>query len=188
MEKKEALKVIAEKLEKGQSKQEIYKDLLTKVKFKSDLIQYIATVPNYSDKIKYKALNMTLFILLVFISISKFIFGAFLLSQISIYALPFAFLIPVISVYFAVSVWKFRGNMYKPLGMLGIAGILQSLSHADQFAAYNLQQIIIEVIFYIPAILVVILAYFVGTKVFPYYGFWGNLKEDKLALTSEQKP
>ena len=67
MNQKEALKIISQKLEKGQSKQEIFNELISKVKFKSDLIKYIAMVPNYEDRIKYKNLNLVLFLILCFL-------------------------------------------------------------------------------------------------------------------------
>ncbi|MCD6210052.1 MAG: hypothetical protein J7J01_04035, partial [Methanophagales archaeon] len=112
MNQKEALKIISQKLEKGQSKQEIFNELISKVKFKSDLIKYIAMVPNYEDRIKYKNLNLVLFLILCFFAISKFVIAVFMLSQVSLIALPFAFLVPIITIWFAISVWNFRGNMY----------------------------------------------------------------------------
>lgn len=186
MKRKEALKTISEKLKEGQSKQEIYKELSSKVKFKSDLTQYLAMFPSNDDRIKYSALNKTLFSLLIFISISKVIFSALILSRISLFALPFALLVPFLSLYFAYFVWNFWGNMYRPLGMLAIAGLLKSLSNIDQIFSYNWLGVTVEISFYIPTILVIILAYYIGIKAFPYYGFWGNLKEKELNIIAEQ--
>ena len=187
MNRKEILKTVAEKFKEGQTRQQIFKELLPKVKFKSDLIQFIAMVPNHEDRIKYRNLNMLLFSLLVFISISKVIIAALILGQISLMAIPFALIVPFFSIYFAVMVWNFNGQMYRILGMLGIAGLLQSLSKVDQLFSYNLLGITIELLFYVPAILIIVLAYYIGNKAFPHYGLWGNLKEDKLNLKAEQK-
>ena len=186
MKRKEALKIISEKLKEGHSKQQIYKELSSKVKFKSDLTQYLAMVPNYDDRIKYKDLNNILFSLLIFISVSKIFFSALILSRISIFALPFAFIVPFLSLYFAFFVWNFYGNMYRPLAMIAIAGLLKSLSNFDRLFSYNWLGISIELAFYIPTILVIILAYYIGIKAFPYYGFWGNLKENEMNLAVGQ--
>lgn len=183
MKKQEALKIISENLKKGQSKQQIYTALSSKVQFKSDLTQYMAMVPGNEDRIKYNGLNTILFSLLVFIAVSKLIIAALILSRISLMAMPLAIFIPFLSLYFAVSVWHFRGNMYRPLGMIGIAGLLNSLSNIDQFFSCNWVDITIEFLFSIPTVLVIILAYYIGIKAFPYYGFWGNLNEKEMRLT-----
>lgn len=183
MNKKEAFEAIELKLEQGQSKYEIYQELLSKVQFKSDLIQYIAIVPAYEDRIKYNALNQVLFYLLMAIVILKLLIAALILGSISFLALPVAFFVPLISLYFAVSVKKFRGNMYRLLGMLSVGGILNSLANIEQFAGYTFYQVMLELVFWLPAVLVVCLSYYIGIKVFPYYGFWGNLKEDRLRAT-----
>jgi len=57
----------------------------------------------------------------------------------------------------------------------------------DQFSTYTPSLLVMDAIFFwIPAILVIFIAFFIGFKVFPYYGFWGNLKEEKLLLTVQQ--
>jgi len=76
--------------------------------------------------------------------------------------------------------------MYRPLGMIAFAGLLKSLSNVDQVFSYNWLGVTIEISFYLPTILVIILAYYIGIKAFPYYGFWGNLKEKELNVIAEQ--
>jgi hypothetical protein len=183
MNRKEALEAIEKNLEQGKSKAEVYQELLSKVQFKSDLTQYIAIVPSYEDRVKYNAVNMLLFYLLVFISATKLLFASLVLGSISLFALPLALLVPLISIYFAVSVKRFRGNMYRLIGMLVVAGILQGLSNIEQFSEYTFQQMMFELVFWLPAALIIFLSFFIGVKVFPYYGFWGNLKEDQLKET-----
>jgi len=185
MKQKEALKIISQKLEKGQSKQEIFKELIPKVKYKTDLIKWMAMVPDHEDKVKYRNLNLVLFFLLCFVAISKVVFLLLVLSQVSLLALPFAFLVPIITIWFALSVWNFRGNMYRPLGLIAIADILRSFSSTNQFLTYTPSLVAMNMIFFwIPVILIIVIAFFIAFKVFPYYGFWGNLKEGKLGLTA----
>ena len=183
MKKKEALKEIKKKSEEGLTKKEIFEELSSKVKFKSDLIQYLALVPNYEDRIKYKTLNLILFSILMYVSMSKLIVGALLLGKVSIYALPFALLIPLLTIYFAVMVWNFYGNMYRALGMLGIAGIFKGISATVSIPNYSTEQLIFDsLLSFLPGILIVLLAFYIGKKVFPYYGFFGNVKEDLLGI------
>jgi hypothetical protein len=124
MNRKEAVKTIKQRLQEGKSKKEIFAELSSKVKFKSDLLQYIAMVPSHEDRLKYNKINLILFSLLVFVSVVKFIMAFILLYRISIYMLPIALIVPFFNIYFAVMVWNYWGNMYRILGMLGIASIL----------------------------------------------------------------
>lgn len=180
MNQKEALKTISQKLGTGQSKQEVFNELLPKIQFKSDLIKYLAMVPNYEDKIKYRNLNLLLFLLLCFCAISKFVIALLILSRISLIALPFAFLVPIITIWFAVFVWNFRGNMYRLIGIITFAGVLKRLSNIKQFLTYTPSLMIADTIFFwIPVILIIFIAFYIGLKAFPYYGFWGNLREEK---------
>jgi hypothetical protein len=180
MNRKEAMKTIKQKLQEGKSKKEIFDELSSKVKFKSDLLQYIAMVPSHENRLKYNKINLILFSLLVFVSVVKFIIAFILLSRISIYMLPIALIVPFFSIYFAFMVWNFWGNMYRILGMLGISSILIGISKFESFSSYSSMEIILEIsLFYLPAFLIIFLAYYIGIKVFPYYSFWGLLKEEK---------
>lgn len=185
MDRKEAIKAIEQRAKEGRSKQEIFAEFTSKVKYRSDLMQYIAMVPSNEDRLRYRELNLVLFSLLIFVSVMKLLMAALLFSKISAYLLPLSLLIPVITVYFAVMIWNYRGNMYRILGMLGIAGILNSLSQTKGFSSYSSLAISVEILFnYLPAILIVYLAYYIGNKAFPYYNFWGQLQENKLSLGS----
>jgi hypothetical protein len=67
--------------------------------------------------------------------------------------------------------------------MIGISSILISISNFKSFSSYSSMEIILEIsLFYLPAFLIVFLAYYIGNKVFPYYSFGGQLKEEKLNL------
>jgi hypothetical protein len=63
----------------------------------------------------------------------------------------------------------------RALGLLGAAGIFQGFS-AVRILPFNYGNLVFS---YLPAILIVFLAFYIGYKVFPYYGFWGMLKEDE---------
>jgi hypothetical protein len=121
--------------------------------------------------------------MIVLISVIKILLLYEFLVSVSIYILPLMLFVLFISFFFAVMVWNFRGNMYRILGLLGISGLLKGLSSFDSWSSYSATNWAFQLLLgYIPAILIVILAYYIGFKVFPYYGFWGMLQEKKMNL------
>lgn len=75
--------------------------------------------------------------------------------------------------------------MYRILGLLGIASLLKRIANLEAWGSYATIDWGLDLILvYIPGILIVILAYYIGIKVFPYYGFWGLLQEDKFNLSA----
>ena len=184
MKSKEALKYIEENLKSGQTKKEIYDTLIGKIKFKSDLLQLLAMVPDQQLRVKYDKLNFFLFVLLVVVAAFKIFIVYQTLIDISRYLLPFlVFAISITSVL-AFMVWNFRGYMYRFIGMLGIANIVRNLSkNSDQLSFSNSFGWVMEfLVEYMPTILIIFIAYYIGFKVFPYYGFWGMLDEKRLKI------
>ena len=170
-------------LREGYSKNEIYQELFGKIKFRTDLLQLLAMVPSYEDRMEYRKLNLVLFSLLVFVSITKIVTALLISSRISLFVLPLVLFVPFVSALFAVMVWNFRGNVYRILGLLGIASLLKSLSSFESSSTYASYDMILQVLIsFIPTIIIIILAYYIGFRVFPYYSFWGFLQEDKLNI------
>jgi len=182
LERKEALKFIEAKLREGFSKQEIYKELSTKIYLKSDLLQYLAMVPDPEKRIKFRTINLILFALLIFITILKILTALVFFARISAWLIPLSFIIPFVAIFLAVEVKKFRGYIYRPLGLLGIASLFQSLSHIEDLGRMNPGQLIFEfIVGYLTTILVIVIAFYISAKAFPYYGFLG-LKKEKLNI------
>ncbi|MHC1728801.1 MAG: hypothetical protein AB9866_22830 [Syntrophobacteraceae bacterium] len=194
MKSKEALNIIEQRFKEGKTRGEIFSELSSKVKFRSDLLQYIAMVPDYDTRKKYKTLNSILFYLLILASTTSIIniFFFLLSSNLSILKsaalmaimIPFSF--TFVLLYGAVQVWKYRGNIYRILGGLGIANMFLRLqSYSDSNLSYNMIGIALELVLgVIPMILIVTLCYYIGNKVFPYYSSWGQLQEKKLNIQS----
>lgn len=171
-------------LREGKSKKEIYKELFEKIKLRSDLLQLLAMVPEQELRIHYKKYNILLFWLLILVSAIKVIFATSLLGSISPYMAPFGVIVPFISIFFAFMVWNFRGNMYRILGLLGVASLLKSISNFEAWGSYTAIDWAFDLsLIYIPGLLIVLLSYYIGVKVFPYYGIWGVLQEDKVNIT-----
>lgn len=194
MKSKEALSLIEERFKEGKNRGEIFSELSTKVKFRSDLLQYIAMVPDYDIKQKYKIVNSILFYLLVLVSITSIINIFLLLLSDSFSIVKAAVIISVmipssftfVLIYGAVQVRKFRGNIYCILGGLGVANLLLKFSQYDKLSlSHNMAGIALELMLgAIPMLLIVVLSYYIGKRVFPYYNTFGQLKDTELNIQS----
>ncbi len=186
MNRKDTLKSIELMLQEGKSRQEIFTALSSKVKYRSDLIQYIAMVPTYENRLKYKILNLILFVLIILVTILTFRIGIIYMYTLSLYVLPIVFIVAFIGHYYPVMIYNYRWNMYRVVGLLGIAGICNSASRLMTiFTSHSYIDIVIKILVgYLSSVLIIYLAFYIGSKVFPYYSFWGQLKEDKLHLGS----
>ena len=197
MNKKEALKQIEQRLQEGKTKKEVYVELSSKVKSKfdqnqyivkvrskSDLNQYIAAVPSLEDKLKYRKINLILFSMLVYLGVIRLVTGIVNFTSLSVFMLSITLFIVVICVYLATNVWKFRGNVYRTIVLLGIISILKIISKLYQlYASYTPAELLIEILSgFLPVIICIMLAFYIGRKVFPYYSLWGQIKEEKLYI------
>jgi hypothetical protein len=174
MNGREALKIIEERIRKGHSKKEIFDELSGQVKFKTDLLQLLAMVPSHENRTKYRTANNVLLVLLSIMTILKLIEATYFFIGVSFYMLPLVIVVGSVPVYFVTMVWKFRGIAYRMLGLLGAVGILQGFSALEipGLNHYNLFS-------YLPAVALVFLAFYIGYKAFPYYNFWGILKQEE---------
>jgi len=50
MERKETVEYISSKINEGQLKQQIYRDLLPKIRYKTDLLAYISEFPDLKSR------------------------------------------------------------------------------------------------------------------------------------------
>jgi hypothetical protein len=64
MDRKEALNYIAIKLKDGQTKNAIYRELLPKVPYKSDLLACMAEIPDLQAMRQIKSLNTALIVII----------------------------------------------------------------------------------------------------------------------------
>jgi hypothetical protein len=185
MKGKEALKIIEQRLKEGHSKGEIFSELTGKVKFRTDLLQLLAMVPEEPLRKKYRNLNILLFTLIVLVGTVKIVIAFFALLSLSIYMVSFEIPIALVSAFFAYMVWNFRGYIYRILGLFAIVGFLKSISNFEAWGSYTATDWTLEFLFvYIPGILIGIVSFYIGIKVFPYYGFWGLLQKGKFSVSA----
>ena len=167
---KEINKTIKSELDKGVPRLTILNALSEVYYDKKTIARLIASTPDPLKKSKYQPLNNILLGLLVITIIIKILIGMAVLSTVSLYLIPAAFLFPLISILFAFEVAKFRGYIYKILGILAIAGILKMLSNIGE------SDMVLLLIDVSVSLIIACLAFFIGAKVFPNYGFLGPKK------------
>lgn len=191
MKRKEALRYIEENLKIGSTREELFRDLSSKVTFQSDLIQYMAEIPLLSKK-KYKNYNNLLLVLLLIIFIVK-LFFFFQLVRITqsntTEMLPglilggwFHFLQPFLVIYIAAGVWKFRGKFYLFILFLGAMEILNQLGSISALTS-NTKALFIWAIMLFPVLISMVLSWLILKKMFPFMAFKKISKERLLSYT-----
>lgn len=172
MERGEALQQIEGGLAEGKSRRELFDDLSPNVKFKSDLIEWIAAVPHPEAKARYSKINSTLFALLVFITVLKFISALLWFGKVPLMTIIVANLGCILSAYFAFLVWTYRGKFYRAIGILAFVNVLKSFD-----ADLGTIGILLNVI---PLVLSALLSFYLAQNLFPYYEHFGSVDEKKL--------
>ena len=168
--RKELIQVIEEKLESKISREEILKELSEQYFDKKTIAMMIASMPNLERKERFKVHNNVLLGLLVFIIFIKLSTGITLLSSVSVYLIPVAFLFPIVTIWLAVEVYHYKGYIYRAIGLLAIASALNTLANLN--TAEFLSQIGI-----ISSLTIAAYSFYIGYNLFPNYGMFGPKKD-----------
>lgn len=168
--RKEIQRRIENQLHQGKSRQEILEDLSKEYFDPSTLARFVATTADQATKVRYKALNTILLGLLGITILGKLTLGASLMSQSGGTAFPLVMLLPLINIWLAVEVSKYRGYIYKILGLITIASLLQTIDKYGGEGVWLLADLGI-------GIAIAGLAFYLGNKMFPNYGLFGPKKD-----------
>ena len=169
---KEVNSLIEKKIKEGKSRSEILEELSEIYYDRKKLANLIALTPKPERRKKYKIYNDILLLLLILTIFSRLLIGVLVLADISIFATPFAFIYPLITLYFAIEVSKFRAYIYKILGLLALISVGDTIIKVEDFNFFFLLNLSI-------GIAVTFLTFYVGNKVFPNYGFGGPKEDEK---------
>ncbi len=170
LNKKEALKTIQIRLEENKPRQEILDELSEQYYDKITISALIASTPYPQTSKKYKSINNILLGLLGLTIALKIVTGILIFSSISLLLMPFAFLLPVIAIWFAREVSKCKGYIYNPLGLLSIASILKTVGNLGTSGIYGILDILM-------VIAIAAVSFYLGNKMFPNYGLLGPKKD-----------
>ena len=170
LNKKEALKTIQDSIRANTPRQEILDALSEQYFDKNSIAALIASTIDPQTKAKYKGLNNLLLGLLALTILAKILVGIVLLSSVSPLLIPMAFFLPVLTIWFALEVSKFKGYIYKILGLLAIGSIFMSINTIEASGIYG-------IIDWVIVIAICVLSFYLGNKLFPNYGLLGPKKD-----------
>jgi hypothetical protein len=175
---KEVSKIINNKLQDNIPRQQILDELAELYHGKNTIAVLIASAPTNERKEKYKSLNTMLVALLGLTIVLKVAVAALLLSQMSVFLLPIALIIPAFTVWLTYEVSKYKGYIYTVVGGLAIASILKSLGTMDMNSVWDILDI---------GVLLAIsgLAFYLRKKMFPNFNFTGPKKDASGAVILE---
>lgn len=167
---KEAIKIIQDRIQDNIPRQEILNELSEEYYDKTTISALIASAIDPRTKEKYKTLNNLLLGLLVLTIIIKILVGIILLSSLSLFLIPIAFVIPILTIWFALEVSKYKGYVYNILGILAIASIFNLTGNIGESGIYGIIDVVV-------AIAIGGLSFYLGNNMFPNYGLFGPKKD-----------
>jgi hypothetical protein len=170
LNKKEAIKTIQDTIQVNTPRQEILNELSEQYYDKTTISVLIASTIDPQTKEKYTTLNNLLLGLLALTIIAKILVGIVLFSSLSPFLIPIAFVLPILTIWFALEVSKFKGYIYNILGMLAIASIFNSIGNIGESGIYGIIDVVL-------VITICGLSFYLGNKMFPNYGFFGPKKD-----------
>ncbi|MCC5916225.1 MAG: hypothetical protein JJU02_02740 [Cryomorphaceae bacterium] len=175
---KEVNRQIDKGLKDDLPRQKILEELSEVYFERQTLATLIAMKPVPERKKKFKPYNNILLGLLVLTILLKILIGILVLPDISIYIIPFALILPLLTVFFAIEVSKYKAYIYKPLGLLAIVGTGGSLRNYESIDFWFMIQLSI-------GLLIVCLSFYTGKKMFPNYGLMGPKRDQNGNISLE---
>lgn len=156
--RKQIAKLARVKINEGKSRQQTFDELKDELDAADLLIaRVVRQIPSLKSRDKFRALNMTLGIVLLFSVAIKLLgaIGLFVLEESETFAVGLA-LFTIVDILLAVGVFRFRGAVYNLVAILSIVGVVRSLKYilsgpidAFTIGAYTLEGLIIFLGFYL---------------------------------------
>lgn len=139
MKKSELRKIAKQNIQEGKSKQETYEILRDASTLPAEeLAKIVQSFPSAEAKNKYKALNITLMILLGITATGKVLAGLPLVLQHGVSWTPVLFLFPLINIALLIAVGMYSSGAHKAVGILSAFGLLRYFNNVrfDSFDVY----------------------------------------------------
>lgn len=173
--KKELLKLIEVKLNKGGSKADVYKEILDSYsveKLDADAVpRAIAYFPDADLRLKYKKQNTILYMLLFIAAVFKVVSSIPSLFNLQAIGILLMVFLPFVNIWLAMEVMKTRAYVYRVIGVLAIAGLLNSLTLIESSGLWVLIDALVLGC-------VSFLGFKLGKVMFPNYRYSGPAKDE----------
>jgi hypothetical protein len=185
MNRKEALNYITTKIKEGQPKNILYKELLPKVPYKSDLLSYLAEIPDLEAMKQVKTLNVALLAALTILIILHSIEAVLIFQNSESIHIPwlvlggwFYFILPIVLLFVVFQISKFRRSGYATFFLYAILIVGQITRDRGSLITWGY--------LYIPWIVSIVLTVVILRKDFPYHRFFKRLDQNKLEADLQQ--
>lgn len=173
--KKELLQLVEVQLNKGVSKKALYEEITTTYSTtyldQNSIPKTIAYFPDFDLKIKYKKHNTVLCVLLLITAVFKVLVAIPALFELQVLGIISLVFLPFVNGWLALEVLKTRAYVYRIIGVLGIAGTLNSVSYITSNGWWVLIDVILTAV-------VSYLGFMLGKNMFPNYKFSGPAKDE----------
>jgi hypothetical protein len=185
MERKEVLKYITSQITEGKAKKAIYKELLPKVLYKSDLLSYISEIPDLNIMKQIRGINIVLIAMLAILIFLHSIEAVLIFRDSESVHIPwlvlggwFYFILPIVLLFVIADVWRFRRRGYQTFFLYTILMLTQIVRDNGNYVTWAY--------LYIPWIVSIVLAVLILRKAFPYNGLFKKLNRNKLEADLQQ--
>jgi len=168
---KELIKIVESDLIKGKSKNELFEELSIEYYESNTIAKAIAMFPDNILKKKYNMFNTFLLLLIAIYVINKmFDICSYVLINPVLGLIILAIYLPI-SLWIAMKIYRPRAYIYNIIGVLSILSVLYSLKGFDGSSPW--------VGSFMFSTLIAVLSYYIGSRMFPNYGFRGPKKDSE---------
>ena len=151
----------------GKNKNEIFRSLGGT----DDFARTVAATPYFEDRTKYAKLNRVLVTIVVYFAVMKFVITTvnFIQFGLPIYIFPTLLVMPVVALWIAAQLRKYRGTFYITTGLFSMAVILNGLKFED----LQTKNLVLWGFVNLPLLFGAFLAFFLKKRLCPHLGYMG---------------
>lgn len=170
------LKLVEVSLKEGISKKDLCQELtdsITSSHLDANAIpKTIAYFPDSDLKIKYKKQNTVLVALLMITAVFKVLVAIPALFELQAIGILLMVFLPFLNIWLALEVMKTRAYVYRVIGVLAVAGIINSLLSLDTSSVWFMMDLVFMGV-------IAFLGFVLSKKLFPNYRYSGPVKDEK---------
>lgn len=176
-EAKNLSKKITEKLKSGKTKRDVFQDLRHTCSNEKELAGLLAQIPDFELRKRYKRFNKFLVGMMIFTAMLKMISGLGLILEISVKALPLLLLFPLLNIYLAVEISRYKGWAYLVTACLSFLAMGKVMPE-DGLGSLDAISLFFWGVSVAVFLCVMVLSFFLWRKLCPTVGFAGIPKKD----------
>lgn len=181
--RRELLSQIKDRIKNGEERQSIFEDLCSNYIERDYIAAFIARVPSPEDEAEMNKSNSFLIVLILIWAVLKLLTNLSIFIPIILqdhrfmFAIPIAFLWPVVAYWITLQAKRYDGLFYRIIGLLSIVGICKELEGLVDVQAGNILTFIFCSIIIVLLIVTTVISFKIKKRFFPHLAFYGAKKE-----------